>query len=260
SHTTFTIDGAGTCALNVCGSHIAGAYTVTGTDGSFSDTSDLAVTPAPLASITLTPASSTIAADQTQTYTAEGFDAYGNSRGDRTAHTVFSITGAGTCAANVCGTHTAGSYTVTGTAGSFTDTSDLDVTPAALASITLSPASSTIAADQTQTYTAEGFDAYGNSRGDRTAHTVFSITGAGTCAANVCGSHIAGSYTVTGTDGAFTDTSDLDVTPAALASITLSPASSTIAADQTQTYTAEGFDAYGNSRGDRTAQDRKSVV
>src|SRR5205823_7125584 len=161
SHTTFTIDGAGTCALNVCGSHIAGAYTVTGTDGSFSDTSDLAVTPAPLASITLTPASSTIAADQTQAYTAEGFDAYGNSRGDRTSHTTFTIDGAGTCALNVCGSHIAGAYTVTGTDGAFTDTSDLSVTPAPLASITLTPASATVDADQTQDYTAEGLDRYG---------------------------------------------------------------------------------------------------
>src|SRR5207244_10442302 len=127
----------------------------------------------------------------------------------------------------------------------------LPARPASLSSIALTPASSTVAADQTQAYTAEGFDAYGNSRGDRTSHTTFTIDGAGTCALNVCGSHIAGAYTVTGTDGAFSDTSDLSVTPAALASITLTPASSTVAADQTQAYTAEGFDAYGNYIGKR---------
>src|SRR5207245_4137899 len=154
-------------------------------------TSDLTVVPAALASITLTPSSSTVAADQPQPYFAHGLDAYGNSRGDRTAHTVFTIDGAGTCAANACGSHLAGDYTVTGTDGAFTDTSDLSVVPAALASITLTPSSSTVAADQTQAYTAEGFDAYGNSRGDRTAHTVFTITGAGTCAANVSDSYMS---------------------------------------------------------------------
>src|SRR2546427_110512 len=202
SNTTFTIDRAGTRARNGVGAYI--------------DPSDLSVTRGALASIPLTPASSTVAAAQTQAYTAEGFDAYGNSRGDRSSHATFTIDGAATCALNVCGSHIATAYTVTGTDGAFSDTSDLSVTPAALASIALTPASSTVAADQTQAYTAEGFDAYGNSRGDRTSHTTFTIDGAGTCAANVCGSHIAGAYTVTGTDGSFTDTSDLSVVPAAL--------------------------------------------
>src|SRR5205823_10186262 len=133
-----------------------------------------------------------------------------------------------------------GHLAAAGTNCALTNSPDLAVTPAALASITLTPASSTVAADQTQAYTAEGFDAYGNSRGDRTSHTTFAIDGAGTCALNVCGSHIAGAYTVTGTDGAFSDTSDLAVTPASFPTRRSSALSSTIAADQTQAYTAEG--------------------
>src|SRR5438552_14046925 len=108
---------------------------------------------------------------------------------------------------------------------SFSNTSALAVAPSASASPSPTPARSTVAADQTQAYTAEGFDAYGNSRGDRTSHTAFTIDGAGMCAPDVCGSRIATAYTVTGTDGSFTDTSALTVTPAALASITLTPAS-----------------------------------
>src|SRR5204862_7302932 len=127
----------------------------------------------------------------------------------------------------------AGSITLPATISDPTNSNptSLNVVPGALASITLTPSSSTIAADQTQTYTAEGFDAYGNTRGDRTAHTVFTIDGAGVCAANVCGSFVATDYTVTGTDGSFTDTSALHVVPAAAASLTVTPPASTTAGD-----------------------------
>ncbi|MEP6640072.1 MAG: hypothetical protein ABJC39_12045, partial [Chloroflexota bacterium] len=56
---------------------------------------------------------------------------------------------------------------------------------------------------------------------------------------------------LTVTDGLVESTSDpFDVAPGPLDSIFLDPASNTITADHSQTYTAIGYDQYGNSRGD----------
>ena len=82
-----------------------------------------------------------------------------------------------------------------------------------LTSIVISPDIATIAAGDTQTYTAEGFDADANSLGDVTGNTVFTIDGAGTCSGPDCGSDVPGDYTVTGTTGAFIDNAALTVTP-----------------------------------------------
>ena len=257
--TTFSIDGAGTCAGADCGSNVAGSYTVTGTDGSASGTASLTVTAAGLDHLVLSPASATIAAGASQAYTAEGFDSHANSLGDVTGSTTFSIDGAGTCAGADCGSNVAGSYTVTGTDGSASGTASLTVTAAGLDHLVLSPASATIAAGASQAYTAEGFDSHANSLGDVTGSTTFSIDGAGTCAGADCGSNVAGSYTVTGTDGSASGTASLTVTAAGLDHLVLSPASATIAAGASQAYTAEGFDSHANSLGDVTGSTTFSI-
>src|SRR6185436_6772460 len=250
--TVFAIDGAGTCTDNACGSEQAGDYTVTRTDGTFTDTASLKVDATELASIQISPKNAEIPAGGTQVYSAEGFDAHGNDLGDVTTGTVFSIDGAGTCTDNACGSEKAGDYTVTGTDGTFTDTASLKVDATELASIQISPKSAEIPAGGTQVYSAEGFDAHGNDLGDVTTGTVFSIDGTGTCTDNACGSEKAGDYTVTGTDGTFTDTASLKVDATELASIQISPKSAEIPAGGTQVYAAEGFDAHGNDLGDVT--------
>src|SRR5439155_14588569 len=163
-------------------------------------------------------------------YTAEGFDTYGNSTGDVTADTTFSVSPDGSCTGATCGSETAGDHTVTGTDGTLSDDADLQIDPAVLASITVSPSTKTITAGDTQDYTAEGFDAYGNSTGDVTADTTFSISPDGSCTGATCGSTTSGDHTVTGTDGTFSDDADLQVDPAALASITVSPSTKSITA------------------------------
>src|SRR5439155_1987400 len=147
-----------------------------------------------------------------------------------TGSTDFSASGAATCSGADCGATVAGDYTVTGSYGGKTATSDLHVTPAGLDHIVVSPHDATIAAGASQAYTAEGFDVYGNSRGDVTGSTTFSASGAATCSRADCGSTVAGDYTVTGSYGGKTADSDLHVTPAALDHIVLSPSSATITA------------------------------
>jgi hypothetical protein len=253
--TTFSIAGPHAAACEgveggkVCGSTHAGDYTVTGTDGELIDTADLQIDPAGLSYITISPQTKSITTDETQAYTAEGFDAYDNSRGDVTAHTSFSISIGGFCGAEGCGATTPGDYTVTGTDGELFDTAALTVSAGALSYIVIAPSENTITADETQAYTARGFDAHDNSLGDVTSDTTFSITAGGSCSeepTNVCGSTTVGEYTVTGSDGGKTDTALLHVTIGALASIIVSPDGDSIVAGSTRTFSAEGFDAYGN--------------
>ncbi|HUY67187.1 MAG TPA: hypothetical protein VMV06_10250 [Acidimicrobiales bacterium] len=86
------------------------------------------------------------------------------------------------------------------------------VPSAPVASLTLSPAASSIAAGGAQTYTATGYDASGKSLGDVTAATTFGITN-GTCTGNSCTSSTVGNQTVTGTDGPAHGIATLTVNP-----------------------------------------------
>ncbi|MGH9081230.1 MAG: hypothetical protein ACRDYE_14360 [Acidimicrobiales bacterium] len=81
---------------------------------------------------------------------------------------------------------------------------------ATVASVTLSPAMAAITSGEAQAYTATGYDASGNSLGDVTASTTFTITN-GTCTGNSCTSSAVGNQTVTGTDGSAYGTATLTV-------------------------------------------------
>jgi hypothetical protein len=107
---------------------------------------------------------------------------------------------------------------VTGSDAGVTNTVTLTVTAAAPASLTLSPASAAIAAGASRAFSATGTDAYGNSNGDVTGTSSFTIAPAGSgsatgasCTANVCTATVAGSYVVTGTNGGATGAATLTV-------------------------------------------------
>jgi hypothetical protein len=213
--TDFSIDKGGTCSAHKCTATVAGTYTVTGTRpgtegggaaavpaarATVSATATLVVTAAAFHHIAISPKpDQTITAGSTQTYAAEAYDKYSNSLGDVTGSTTFTIDGVGTCAGAKCGSNIPGTYTVTATHNGSTDTATLHVVAGALFRIVISPDPKTIPAGTTQAYTAEGFDASGNSLGDVTGSTTFAINGSGTCTGTACGSTAAGTYTVTGT-------------------------------------------------------------
>ena len=78
--------------------------------------------------LVLSPATATIAAGANRDYSAEGFDSFNDDLGDLTSLATFTISGAGTCLGNQCGSSVGGDYTVTGTYGSATGTAALHVT------------------------------------------------------------------------------------------------------------------------------------
>ena len=251
--TVFTVLPDGSCTTSSCTASIAGAHTVTGTNTGHTATSSLTVNASALANITIAPASSSVVAGGSQTYSANGFDSFGNALGVVTGATVFSISPNGSCTATACTASITGNHTVTGTDSGHTATSTLTITPGVLASITLAPASSSIAAGTSQTYTATSFDSFGNNAGDVTATTVFTVLPNGSCTLAACTANLAGAHTVTGTNTGHTANATLTITAASLSSITIAPASSSIAAGTSQTYTATSFDSFGNTIGDATS-------
>ena len=208
----------------------------------------------------ISPAPATIAAGDSQSYSAEAFDASGNSLGDVTGSTTFTIAPDGSCSANVCTASTSGAHTVTGTSVGKTSTASLSVTAGPLDHLVLSPSSALIAVGASQTYTAEGFDQYDNSLGDITGATTFTIAPDGSCTAASCTATTSGAHTVTGTDTGKTGTATLNVSSASVDHIVISPASATITAGGSQTYTAQAFDASNNSLGDVTASTTFTVA
>jgi hypothetical protein len=218
--------GISTCSVTA--PQTAGSYPVTATytdsSGNYASSSGsalLTVTAGALASLTLNPATSSITAGGSQAYTATGYDQYGNSLGDVTSHTTFTISSGGSCTGATCTATTPGTYTVTGTDGSVTGTATLTVTAGPLSKIMLSPTTATITAGGTQAYTATGYDAQGNSLGDVTSHTTFTISGSGSCTGATCTATTPGTYTVTGTDGSVKGSATLTVTVGAAATVTI---------------------------------------
>ncbi|MDP9341544.1 MAG: hypothetical protein M3Q23_05430 [Actinomycetota bacterium] len=154
--------------------------------------------PNPLARLTISPATATLPARASQAFTAQGADAAHHSLGDETAAATFSISPNGTCTGASCTATVAGDHTVTATLSGKTATATLHVNPGPLDHLSLSPATTTIAPGGSQAYTSQGFDQFGNSLGDETANTTFSIAPDGSCNGATCSATAAGDHTVTG--------------------------------------------------------------
>ena len=215
--TTFEIvaGAGGSWAANSYTSENTGTWTVTGTYSGKSDTATLTVTASPLDHIVISPATATIAAGASQTYTAEAFDQHDNSLGNVTNGTTFEIVAGagGSWAANSYTSENTGTWTVTGTYSGKSDTATLTVIEGSLDHIVISPATATITAGDPQTYTAEAFDQHDNSLGNVTNGTTFEIVAGagGSWAANSYTSENTGTWTVTGTYSGKSDTATLTV-------------------------------------------------
>ncbi len=79
--------------------------------------------------------------------------------------------------------------------------------------LVVSPPTTTVDAGVPQAYTATLYDQYGNSLGDVTASTTFSIAPDGSCSGASCSASVTGPHTVTATDGTASGTAVLTVKP-----------------------------------------------
>ncbi len=246
----FTITPAanGGWAGSVYTGHTAGTWTVTGTFQSLAATAVLTVEHATPASIAVAPDPETVTAGGAVTYTALAEDAYGNTW-DVTGSTSFSTpAGAGgSWVDNVYTSQTAGTWTVTGTYQTLTDTASLTVEPGPAVSLDIAPDAKTVTAGGAVTYTTVATDAYGNAW-DATSATGFSITpgAGGSWNGNTYASEVAGTWTVTSTYQTLVDTAVLTVEHGPLSSVSVAPASVDLDPSTQQVFTAAGYDSYGN--------------
>ena len=227
-------------------------------DGVTSNTATLTVTAPTLTSISVTPSSPSIAAGQTQQFTATG--TYSDtSTGDITATAAWSssVTAMATIDASGLATGVAtGTTDITASQGSVTsNAATLTVTPPILMSISVTPTSPSIAAGQTQQFTATGTYS-DSSTGDITATAAWnsSVTAVATIDLSGLATGVsAGTSSITASqDGVTSNAATLTVTAPTLTSISVAPSSPSIAAGQTQQFTATGTYS-DSSTGDITA-------
>ncbi len=221
----------------------SGAGIVTARSGAISDTASFTVVPGTLDSIVVSPADTTVTADQSVNYTAVGYFAGGTSAPVSPAWSVSggvgTIDGAGLFSAGAVG-----SGKVIALSGSKRDTVAVTVTHGAVATLTVVPADTTITVDETVPYGATARDGDGNTF---TVPISWSLSGtAGSIGDDgVFDPSAPGSGTVKGSAEGVTGSATVSVTSGALASIVVNPSSATVNADSTRTFTATGYDTGG---------------
>jgi hypothetical protein len=144
---------------------------------------------------------------------------------------------------------TAGSSTVTATdtvTSSETGSQTVTVGPSTLDHLALTPASASITAGGSRSYTATGFDQSNNSLGDVTANTTFSIAPNGSCTRATCTATAAGPHTVTGSYGGKSSTASLNVAPGPASRLSLTAPTNPVTAGSPFPLIVTLTDQYGN--------------
>jgi uncharacterized protein YjdB len=208
----------------------------------------------PVATVTVSPPTASLAVGATQQLTAQLKDSTGAVLTDRSVTWSSSNTAAASVSSSGLVTAAgAGSATITATSESKTGTSQVTVTSTPVATVTVSPASATEPVGGTQQLTAQLKDANGNVLTGRTV----TWTSGNTAAATVSPSGMVtamgtGSAMITAMSESKTGTSQITVTSAAVATVTVNPPSASLVVGGTQQLTAQTKDANGNVLTGRT--------
>ncbi len=200
-----------------------------------------------LSSISVSPATSSIAVNSTQQFTATGHYSDGSTQNLSSTATwtssstsVASVSNAGLATGAAAGT-----TTITATSGSISGNASLTVTGTTgptLTSISVTPSTVQIITGTTQQFTATGTYS-DNSTKDLTSSVTW--TSSNTSIATISGTGLAtgvttGYSTIEATDGNISGTATLMVASSVLTSITVTPANPSIVAGHTQQFTATG--------------------
>jgi hypothetical protein len=196
-----------------------------------------------LTTITVSPATTSVATGGSAQFSATGFDQFGSPISPQSPFT-WSVSGGGTV--NGSGLFTAGAaaggpFTVTASSGTVSGTASITVTaPPVLTKITVAPASASVQTGKTQQLTATGLDQFGQPMTPQPPFT-WSVSGGGTIATGglfTAGSTAGGPFTVIATSGTVSGTASVTVTglPQDF-SLSMSPASVSVRRGSTATYT-----------------------
>ncbi|OJT22920.1 hypothetical protein BO221_18645 [Archangium sp. Cb G35] len=245
-----SIDSSG--RLSVACSRATVPAAVKATAEGISGSVDVTIVAGPAASLALSPTSVTLEAKGSTTFTASAEDRCGNALPPPSV-TWSTASGAGTI--NPAGQYTApcsvGSLpaAVMAQLGSLSATANVTVTPGALATLSISPASAKVAVTGMKQFSVEGADACGNALTPAVSWEVVSgggsVNGTGLFTAGTTAGSYAGTLRVSA--GGVSATASLTVLPGPLASISVHPARVELLPGGTVTFTARGADSYGNS-------------
>ncbi len=204
-----------------------------------------------LTSITVTPASPSIATGTTQQFKATGHFRNGTTP-DLTAFVTWNSSAQGVATITASGLATgvsAGTSSISAMMGSIAGSTTLTVTVPVLTSIAVTPSNPTIAAGLPMQFAATGTYSDGSMQ-NLTASVGWSSSSPGVAtinAAGLAGSLTAGSTTITATSGAVQGSTTLTVT-SALTSIAVTPANASIATGNTLQFTATGTYSDGSTQ------------
>ena len=228
-----------------------GTTTITVTVGAFTDSSTITVVPASLLSITVTPATVSMAAGTQQQFSATGIFSDGSTQVMTSGTWSSSTASVITVDANGLGQAVAaGSSTITVTCGSVSGTASVTVTGATLISLTIAPLNSAMPVGATKQFTATGTFS-DNSTQDMTDTALWSSTDASVATidnAGLVSSVVYGTTTITASVWAISASTPLTVSAVDLVSITILPANPSV-----ETHTSVKFTAIGNYSDGSTA-------
>jgi uncharacterized protein YjdB len=220
--------------------------------GPFSDGGHVFVVAPALDSIAVTPANPSVAAGQTQQFTATGTYDGGSTQNITSQVTWSSSSTAVATISNASGTQglatavAAGSTTISAALSGVTGSTGLTVTAPVLESIAVTPANPSVPAGKTEQFTATGTYS-DNSTQDLTSQVTWaSATASVATISNASGSQglatavATGSSSISAALNGVTGSTVLTVTAAVLASIAVTPANPTISSGATQQFTATG--------------------
>ena len=228
----------------------AGTTTITATVGSFTDSTTITVVPAQLTSITIFPATVSIAAGTQQQFTATGNFDDGSTQVLTSLQWSSSATSVLTVDANGLGRGVApGTSTVTATSGSIAATASVTVTNATLVSLEIAPNNSSMPAGAVKQFSAIGTFS-DNSTQDLTQSVLWTTSNPAVATISDLGavnSLITGSTTITATSGVVSRSTTLTVSTVKLVSIAISPANSRVEAHTSLLFTATGVYSDGST-------------
>jgi uncharacterized protein YjdB len=233
-----------------------GTSTVTATSGSVSASISVTVTAATLQSLTVGTGTLSLAAGISAQLSAIGSYSDGSTQ-DLSTTVTWSSSATGIVAVNASGNVTgliSGSAAVTATLGSVSGTANVTVTPATIVSITVNPISVTIAAGQSQAFTATATLTDGSTT-DVTASVHWSISDSTLATISnalgnpgVLAALIPGTGTVSASLGSVTGTGTLYVSAASLVGITVGPSGLSLALGVPAQLTATGTYSDGSTQ------------
>ena len=202
-----------------------GTATISATTEGIVGTAAITVTPVPVASVGVSPATASLVLGTTQQLTANARDAAGAALTGRTVTWSSSAPAVATVSTTgLVTTIAVGTATISATADGIVGTAAITVTPVPVASVGVSPATASLPVGATQQVTVSARDAAGAALTGRAVTWSSSASAVATVSATgVVTAVAAGSATITATVEGITGTAAITVTP--IATITIAPLS-----------------------------------